>query len=150
MGDRIRNLEVRLGSADPSAGDFTANQACGTLWWGDAPKKGGGAVSVDCEEAVGRYVIVDLPGANRQLELCEVKVAGAYTTPAFSKCKTSVEGMELDLEKLKIDERKAKKLVSELKESNTDQVKKLNAQLAQAKADEATTKKDAHKAEGRL
>jgi len=143
-GDRISNFEVRVGAVEPSGTDFSANPACGTVHWPDAPKEGGGSFTVDCDEAIGRYVIIDLPGDNKQLTLCEVRVMGAFTTPAFSKCKTSVEAIEADLSNVKADERNAKEEVAKLKVDHGDLVKKLNDDLKHARDDEAATKKDAH------
>jgi len=103
---------------------------------------------VDCDEAIGRYVVVDLPGDNKQLTLCEVQISGAFTTPAFSKCKQSAEAIEADLEKVKADEKAAKTEIAKLKVDHGDLVKKLNDDLLQARSDEAGTKKDAHAAAG--
>merc|ERR1712167_546926 len=147
-GDRIANFEVRVGSIQPQGSEFTGNPTCGAMHWPDAPKEGGGAFSVDCDEAIGRYVVVDLPGDNKQLTLCEVQISGAFTTPAFSKCKQSAEAIETDLEKVKADEKAAKTEIAKLKVDHGDLVKKLNDDLLQARSDEAGTKKDAHAAAG--
>jgi len=148
-GDKIANFEVRVGNMEPQGMDFTANPTCGSIHWPDAPKTGGGEFTVDCDEQVGRYVTIDLPGDNKQLTLCEVRIMGAFTTPAFSKCKTSVEAIEADLEKVRGDEKTAKSEVAKLKVGHGDLVAKLNKDLQAAKDDEAATKKDAHAITGK-
>lgn len=147
-GDKIRNLEVRVGAVEPTGTEFSGNPACGTTHWADAPEQGGSSISIDCDEAIGRYVVVDLPGDNKQLTLCEVRISGAFTTPAFSKCKASVEGIEADLEKARSDEKAAKDDAAKLKGDHSGVVEQLNKDLQAARDDEAATKSDAHAATG--
>jgi hypothetical protein len=100
-GERLRNFEVRVGDNDPSGGGYASNPACGTTHWGDAQDTGGGDHSVDCDEITGKYVTIVLPGKNKILTLCEVRINGAFTTKALGKCKGAVETMEADMAKVK-------------------------------------------------
>lgn len=77
-----------------------------------------------------------------------MRISGAFTTPAFSKCKASVEGIEADLEKARSDEKAAKDDAAKLKGDHSGVVEQLNKDLQAARDDEAATKSDAHAATG--
>lgn len=129
-GDSIRNFEVRVGDVEPTSATLSSNPKCGTLHWGDAPELGGGQQGVGCD-STGRYVTVSLPGKDRILTICEVKVFGAYTTKAFSKCKQSAATMALELETSKVQFEKAQADIAALGDKAAD-LAKVKADLSKA------------------
>jgi hypothetical protein len=117
-GERLRGFEVRVGDNDPSGGKYASNPQCGTTHWMDAPDTGGGEHSVDCDEKTGRYVTIVLPGKDRVLTLCEVRINGAHTTKALGKCRGAVATMEADMQKIKEELETEKKKVAAAKDSS--------------------------------
>jgi len=140
-GDKIRNFEVRVGDTEPSAATLSKNQKCGTLHWADAPVRGGGQQGVQCD-IPGQYVSVSLPGKDRQLTLCEVKVYGAFTTEAYSQCKEKSADVALELETTKLQFNKAKKDIAAAGEKGAD-TSAIEADLAKVKAELEKAKKQA-------
>lgn len=97
-GDRLRNFEVRVGDVMPKGSAFAGNPKCGTLHGSDAKESGGGSISVTCDgNTQGRYVVIVVPGQQKILTLCEVKVAGHFATKAYSKCKNDMKMVQDEL-----------------------------------------------------
>merc|ERR1712072_438144 len=135
-GERLRNFEVRVGDVKPDGTKYSANQKCGTLHWGDAPEKGGGQLTVGCENHTGRYVVIVVPGKNRLLTLCEVKVVGTFTTAAYSKCKTALAGIEAQLKLSKDQYNKMKKELAKVDNSKLqEELKKVQGEEKKAKSE---------------
>jgi len=143
-GDRIRNLEVRVGNTRPSSVAFSSNPKCGGLHWSDAAAKGGGSLVVPCTGIVGQFVSIVLPGKKRLLSICEVKVSGEYVTKAYSQCQTKMKGVAAELMRA---QQQYKKISKDMGALNGDH-SKIKKDLNSAKMSEKKAKMDVLAARG--
>jgi hypothetical protein len=101
-GDRLRNFEVRVGDVMPKGSSWSGNPQCGQKHGGDLEEIGGGSLAVSCDgNMVGRYVVIVLPGKDKILTLCEVKVAGAFHSKEYSKCRKDMDRVQEELKQVR-------------------------------------------------
>jgi len=101
-GDKLRNFEVRVGNTMPKGTNWGGNPKCGQKHGSDLQETGGGSTTVNCGgNTIGRYVTIAIPGNDKTLVLCEVKVAGVFHSAHYSKCRTEMARVNTELKQLR-------------------------------------------------